>query len=83
MEVVNRWHQSYEFPFMLFFALWLLASVFLATVFIIFKDVKSKRYPKGIWKLLISAFLMVTSLTLWLLIVTDQMPCFLGVINCD
>src|SRR5688572_26879142 len=78
MEVVNRWHQSYDFPFVLFIVLWVLASVFLATLFIIFNDVKTKRYPRGMWKLIVSSTIMVAALTFWLLILTDQMPCFLG-----
>ena|SRR5688572_8382338 len=83
MEVVNRWHQSYDFPFVLFVTLWVLASVFLATLFIIFNDVKTKRYPRGMWKLILSSVILVASFTLWLLILTDQMPCFSGMGNCD
>ncbi|HEU5289180.1 MAG TPA: hypothetical protein VFU05_00975 [Cyclobacteriaceae bacterium] len=83
MEAVNRWHESYNFPFVLFVTLWILASVFLATLFIIFNDVKSKRYPRGMWKLVLSSTIMVAALTVWLLIISDQMPCFLGVQKCD
>ena len=64
-------------PLVLFGLLWLLGTVFVALVLPIFK-----RWPRP-RTVLVRVALSVAVAYVWISIVVDQMPCFLGVPNCD
>lgn len=75
-------------PFVLFGTLWILAGAVLLLVWPLVRDFRMEasdaRGPLGTlsrhWPALSIALLLAT---LWAGIVADQMPCFLGVPNCD
>ena len=84
MELVNRRDDTYDFPFLLFLVLWLLAGLFFVLTFSLYHDlkhtgVKAAKTLKFTGKII----LVLGVFTLWLLVVKDQMPCFLGIGNCD
>ena len=76
---------EYPFPFMLFSALWLPPTMFFLVVTPI---VRSVRAGESILKrpvvLIVRVLFLLFLTTIWLHLVTDQMPCFLGgVPGCD
>jgi len=68
----------------LFSSLWVLPLVFIAIIIPIVRDVRA---GKSVLSNPVSLFLKVTFLVfvafVWGSILIDQMPCFLGVPNCD
>jgi hypothetical protein len=84
MEVVNRRNFHEGFPIPLFVIMWLLPLLFILTATPI---VRNRRAGKSIIanpvilviRVVFLAFLAWT----WFGILMDQMPCFLGVPNCD
>jgi hypothetical protein len=84
MELLNRINYSYNFPFVLFIVLWLLASGFAALITSVYPGIiQGNMLADGIWKPTGKVVLLLIIILLWLVIVIDQMPCFLGVANCD
>ena len=76
LELVNRRSFDEGLPFVLFGLLWVLAAAFvgiLATV------VRHRRA----WGLIAGIAALIAIAWVWGSIVADQMPCFLGVPNCD
>ena len=84
MEVVNRREFNEGFPFPLFIILWLLPVLFIRTGMPILRNVRAGNSlmarPIG---LLFSVVFLILITMMWGGIVIDQMPCFLGVPNCD
>ena len=84
LEVVNRRAYREGFPISLFAILWLLP---LAFMLVLTPMVREVRAGNSLVANPINLLLRVALLTLiaWLFvgIVVDQMPCFLGVANCD
>jgi hypothetical protein len=84
LEFVNRRHFHESFPVPLLSLLWLLPVVF---VLILRPVVRNVRAGKGIKAYPISFLLAVIFLVLtawiWVGTILDQMPCFLGIPNCD
>ncbi len=86
LELINR--QSFRaregFPIMLFALLWLLPVAGMLILEPIVRTVragnKSRMYPL---RLLLSAGFLILIAWLWGAILLDQLPCFLGVPNCD
>lgn len=83
LEVVNQ-KANPGFPFNLFGVLWLSSALFFATLLPII------RYLRAGGKLLDHPFSLFTRLivlfmlgSMWAGIISDQMPCFLGIPNCD
>ena len=70
-------HQPGELPLVLFGTLWLLGSVFVA---LLLPLLRKRPRPAAI---LVRIGLSIVVACLWARIVLDQMPCFLGVPNCD
>jgi quinol-cytochrome oxidoreductase complex cytochrome b subunit len=66
----------------LFGLLWLLATAFLAVLIPIVRNVRTGSVANPLKLLLAVAVLLVVA-SIWGSIVADQMPCFLGVPNCD
>ena len=69
--------QSGELPLVLFGTLWLLGAVFVA---LLLSLLRKRQRPAAI---LVRIGLSIVVACLWAGIVMDQMPCFLGVPNCD
>jgi len=85
LEVINRRNFHEEgFPFVLFGFLWLLSAVFIA---ILMPIVRNIRAGNNIMANPVFLFLRVVFLVIiaweWGALVIDQLPCFLGVPNCD
>jgi hypothetical protein len=82
---VNRWNFNEDFPrIILFVMLWLLATLFSLTVTPIVRNVRAGNNVLSkplalVLRVVFLAFLV----WLWFGLVLDQMPCFLGVPNCD
>lgn len=84
LELVNRRTLSQDFPFPLFVFLWLLATAFIFMLMPIVQTVQTgNKIAAKPAVLLISGVFMVIIAFLWGSIVVDQMPCFMGVPNCD
>jgi hypothetical protein len=89
MEVVNR--QSFRvsgkesFPFPLFGILWFQAILFVLSLMLILRNLRragNKPLVNAVFLLIGIAFLVSTAWA-WGSWIIDQMPCFLGVPNCD
>jgi uncharacterized membrane protein len=66
----------------LFGLLWLLALAFLVVLIPVVRNVRTGNAANPLKLLLAVAVLLVVA-SIWGSIVADQMPCFLGVPNCD
>lgn len=84
MEAVNRRNFDEVFPVPLFLVLWLLPALF---VFVLTPVVEAVRAGRNIllnpFGLLTRAILLSLFAIMWLNILADQWPCFMGVLNCD
>lgn len=84
LEWVNRRSFHEGFPLILFALLWILPLAFLL---ILMPVLRNARAGKGILanpiRLVTSFALLIFIAALWVGLITDQMPCFLGVPNCD
>lgn len=84
LEIVNRRNLDEGFPIPLFVILWLLPTVFIATLMPMVRTIRAgNSIVANPVVLLIRVVLMVFLVWMWVGIVIDQMPCFLGVPNCD
>jgi len=84
MEIVNRRNINEGFPIPLFVMMWFLSLIFILTIMPIARSVRaeSSLMAQPI-NLLIRVVILVLIAWLWTGILIDQMPCFLGVPNCD
>lgn len=84
MEAANTTLTRQNVPgvIVLFGLLWLLAAVFLAVLIPAVRNVRSGSVANPLRLLLAVAALLVVA-SIWGSIVADQMPCFMGVPNCD
>ncbi len=84
MEVINRRNFNEGFPIVLFVILWLLPALSILTVTPILRNVRvgSSIMARPLLLLLRVVFLAFI-VWVWFGIMIDQMPCFLGVPNCD
>ena len=84
LELINRRNFNEGFPFLLFGFLWALPIIFIVTLTPIVQTVRAGNsvMVKPISLLLRVAFLLFIA-WFWGSLVIDQMPCFLGVPNCD
>jgi drug/metabolite transporter (DMT)-like permease len=82
LELINREPQQ-NFPFVLFSFLWILAAVF---VFILNSLLMKKQDERNIvfspW-FFFRGILLILIAFIWIDVIIDQMPCFLGLPNCD
>ena len=84
MEVVNRWGFNEGFPFPLFIIMWLLPVLFILTGMPILRNMRAgdnMLAKPGL--LLIRVVLLIFIAWFGGTLLIDQMPCFLGVPNCD
>ena len=84
LELVTRRSYDEVFPIPLFALLWLLPLSFTIVVMPILRALPggaTSGLPR--LRLIPRLLLLILIAWLWLGIVVDQMPCFLGVLNCD
>lgn len=85
MELVNRRGLNEGFPIALFIMLWILPVIFILTITPIIRNLR--RAGNSLMtqpvNLLIRVIVLVLVAWLWISLLIDQMPCFLGVPNCD
>ena len=84
LEWTNRQAFQEGFPIPLFAAMWLL-SAFAVVLLLPVVRVRRTQSPRGANYVRLLSRLVVAILLawLWVALVRDQMPCFLGVPNCD
>ena len=84
LELVNRQNFNKDFPLPLFVIMWLLPMIFIVTLM---PMVRNMRMGNGLMahpiNLLIRVILLILIAWIWTSLLIDQMPCFLGVPNCD
>ena len=84
LELVNRRNFNEGFPIALFGFLWLLPTLFIITIMPMVRNIGAGNsiIANPIILLLRVVFLAFIA-WMWVSLVIDQMPCFLGVQNCD
>ena len=71
-------------PLPLFVSLWLLVVTFILTLRPLVRSVRVKGSQQvPLYRQLPGIVLMILCASLWVSLVLDRMPCFLGVPNCD
>lgn len=84
MESINLGGIPDPFPYAIFLYLWLMFALFFLSLFAILRLGRSRmsrkeRLPAYLLNALVLLFAVMTIAS----ILADQMPCFLGVPNCD
>jgi len=84
LEIINRRSFNEGFPFVLFGTLWILPIPFFAILLPIVKDIRARKniFAKP-GPIIFKVAFMVFLAFIWGSIFLDQLPCFLGVPNCD
>lgn len=82
LELVNRSDYGEEFPYPVFGLLWLLPAAFTLVLTRLLGQHGRRAALHGIHLVLGGALLLLIA-GLWIGVVVDQMPCFLGVRFCD
>jgi hypothetical protein len=84
LEVVNRRNFNEGFPIPLFIIMWLLPVLFILTGMPILRNARvGKSILANPFMLLIRVVFLILLAWFWTSLLIDQMPCFLGVPNCD
>ena len=84
MELVNRRNFNAGFPFPLFIMMWLVPVLFiLAGMPVVWSARAGSNILAHPIFLLVRVGLMIFLAWFWVALLIDQMPCFLGVPNCD
>ena len=84
LEVVNRRNFNEGFPIPLFIIMWLLPVLFILTGMPILRNVRAgNSILANPFILLIRVVFLILIVWFWGTLLIDQMPCFLGVPNCD
>jgi hypothetical protein len=84
LELVNRRSYHEGFPIPLFGLLWLLPLSFMLIAPPLVRNLSARRSsPADRLRLLAGVLLLILVAGLWFGIISDQMPCFLGVPRCD
>jgi len=84
LELINRRNFNQDFPFPLFGFMWVLPILFIITMMPIVRNIRAGNsiIANPIILLLRVVFLAFIA-WMWVSLLIDQMPCFLGVPNCD
>jgi len=84
MEIVNLGRIPDPFPYAIFLYLWLMFALFLICLFALVRLAKSRvSKQERLPALLLNALVLLFSVMSIVYLLADQMPCFLGVPNCD
>ncbi len=84
LESINRQNYQEGFPFLLFGILWILPLSLVLILRSIIRNLQTGKsdIPYAL-SLLPRIIILVLIAWLWIGVLLDQMPCFLGVPNCD
>ena len=80
--VVLEWMNRQEFPVPLFGFMWIMPLAFILILTPLVRDIRAGTAINPL-KLSVRIVFLVLIAGLWVSLVNDQMPCFLGVPNCD
>lgn len=83
LELINRRNLFDGFPIVLFGVMWLLPLAFVIILMPIVRSVAAGERNVNPVKLVPRLLLLMLMAWFWVSLVVDQMPCFLGVPNCD
>lgn len=84
LELLNRRGFHEDFPIVLFGLMWLLPLSFILIASPVVRTLPAgNRSPASRPSVLLRTILVVLIACFWAALVIDQMPCFLGVPNCD
>ncbi len=84
MEIVNLGRIPDPFPYAIFLYLWLMFALFLICLFALVRLAKSRvSKQERLPALLLNALVLLFSVMTIVYLLADQMPCFLGMPNCD
>lgn len=84
LEWVNHRNLHESFPVALFVFLWLLPAAFVVVLAPLVRTVRAGRsVTANPVNLLLRVTLLILIAVLWAGVFVDQLPCFLGVPNCD
>ena len=84
LELANRRNFNEGFPIPLFVIMWLLPMLFILTMMPIVRNVRAgNSILASPIILLLKVVFLAFLIWMWFGILIDQMPCFLGVPNCD
>ena len=84
LELINRQNFNGNFPTVLFSFLWLLSLVFILVLMPVLNEVRAgKKSTNSFAGILLRVAILIFIAWLWGSVIIDQMPCFLGVPNCD
>ena len=84
LEFVNRQAFHEDFPIPLFAIMWLLPLSFILILMPIVRNLRAQeRITANPFSLLLGVVFLILLAWLWVGLIHDQMPCFLGVPNCD
>ena len=83
LELINRRSLPQGFPVVLFLLMWLLPLSFILILMPILRKQRSEQPSTKLLSLLPRVGLLIFIVWFWVGLVLDQMPCFLGVPNCD
>ena len=72
-----------QFPIVLFAFLWVLSTAFIALILAIIKNIRRRQPGLRPLPLMLQFAATIAVAVFWGVTVVDQMPCFLGVPNCD
>jgi len=81
LEIINRRSYKEGFPGLLFGILWVLPIVFMLVLKPTLQHIRNREYREV--RLWLGVAILILTAILWIVILLDQMPCFLGVPNCD
>lgn len=84
LEWINRRSFHEGFPVVLFGLMWLLTFSFILISMPIIRNLRAgNRNLQNLFSLLPKLVLLTLIAGIWIRLLIDQMPCFLGVPNCD
>jgi hypothetical protein len=84
LELINRRGFDEGFPLALFAVMWLLPALFILVVTPIVHDLRAGSRTAANPRSLVPRVAFLILITwFWVALVLDQLPCFLGVPNCD
>ena len=84
LELINRRNFNEGFPIPLFVIMWILPVIFIITLMPMLRMIRAgNSILANPFILLIRVVFLILIVWFWGTLLIDQMPCFLGVPNCD
>ena len=84
LELINRYRLPEPFPFALFGFMWLLPLLFTLILVPLARNLRAGGSGKANYLGLVPRIvLLILIASIWITLLIDQIPCFLGVPNCD